>query len=573
MPIHPLTRDLHRSCIFLSFFPTGTTEPECQTENEGESSLNETSDTILASTSVSTATTATEGGEEDGDSNSNVIDRNDLPKTIQDLFANPTSTSTSASNGIDFPGNNGNGSNGNGPTSFFNGLAGANHPGLITYNMQNFATIKHLTPVQENYPSPFLTQGSSSSAHFTAASTGAGGATSSSTDELTVTPTDVQIAMQYTLVKYNNVKSQAELRRKLKREQEDARRVEEMNRERAEEDKKLSEIEEGASADQAEEQDEVVPSKKRTNGKSSTSGSRNSSKNQASSSSAAAAASASSPPTISAVNSLPPIQVLGIAKIYSQIKESNPTWSFSEKRLRKIVKEGEDHFSGKAVFEYFSEAEKILRLNNLIGLGKLKNEVYPVSQMDPSLQQELEDQWTHSKSKNGGGSSSSSNGVTTGSISDGMKFEEQQQQLSSSSADVNGAENKENQESSSSSSTSKSKKKKNNVNGNIKTSSTPSTAGAIVNGITETAGSVIDKVSSVLSPSTASNNTSALTSPSSPHPSTSAATSATAVSTGGPTRRNPTNAIGDVEVKWSEGKGRGVVARKFHKKDTVLFRE
>lgn len=425
----------------------------------------------------------------------------DIPKTIQDLFSN---TSSGDILGPGIGGLNGSSSNTNSNGGPFQ------YPGLVTYNMANFGASKHLGPIQYNYPSKYLLQ------------------TTGNEDEedakKEITPTDTQIACEYILTKYKSVHSQAQHRLSIQKEMQEANKEKEKDEKNGSEDQKLLEIEEGGEASSNTDADNVTNG---VNGKLTTS-------------------------TKPKSKTLPPIQVPGFSKIYSTIKESHPNWVFSEKRLRKIIKDGEDAASSSASSSSnepkesaMLEADRIVKLAGLMGSGKYATDLVPISRFDSVLQQELDDQWAATNGLPLPSSSSSSSAAITSSPS------------TSSAVPAANGENKENEEPSSGSS-SKSKKKKGS------SSKVADVAEAVVNGITEGAETLVNKVSTSF-PGTSTTNVVA---------SSSSSSATLAALTSAPTKRNPTNAVGDVALKWfGPIKGRGVVARRKFKKGSIIFRE
>lgn len=443
----------------------------------------------------------------------------DIPKTIQDLF---TSASSSDFLGPGIGGGAGQGGQ-------------FNHPGFRAYSVANFGITKQMEPLQQNYPSKYLLQGTSSSTAST--SSGSGQVKKDIED---ITPTDVQIATEYLIAKYKSVHSQAQNRIAIQKQIQEERELKQKNESNGAEDKKLLEIEEGAPSTSAttEAPSETVTSTK---------------------------------PTSNKPKSLPPIQVPGFAKIYSTIKENHLHWVFSEKRLRKIIKEGEEAALSSTPTNSSStsssdeaanvpeapkesamlEADRIVKLAGLINSGKYATELVPVSRFDTVLQQELDDQWAATNGLPLPSSlpkpSSTSVKASTPSLANGTGL---------SNGNI---EDKENESpSTTTSSSSKNKKKKKSTSSNL----AENAASAIVNGVSEGAELLVNKVATSL-PATSTTNAVA-----------SSSSAALAALTSGPTKRNPTNAVGDVALKWyGPIKGRGVVARRKFKKGSVIFRE
>lgn len=366
--------------------------------------------------------------------------------------------------------------------------------------MQNFATVKHIEPMRQNYPSKYLLQ-----------------TADPPTTELT--PTDTMIAVEYILTRFRSVNAQHQARNRKKIELEETVRAQEKIDKDGQDDKKLLEIEEGGGAEGS---NDASPGE--TTSKSTTT-------------------------TSSKSKTLPPIQVPGIAKLYSSIKEAYPGWNFSEKRLRKVIKED----------EAMKEAERIIRLMGWMGAGKHADEMVAVSRYDYKLEEELDAQWAAnhgtSNAVNGGNSSStkakvptesseSTNGESSKVNGDPVASTSNSAGASSSSGNVEGG-------------TGKNKKKKGK-------SGSASGAAALLNGVAEVAEAVVDKVSNALP----SNHISSSTSTSTPQNST------TNTTTTDPSKRNPTNAVGDVALKWfGPLKGRGVIARRKFKRGSVIFKE
>lgn len=414
----------------------------------------------------------------------------DIPKTIQDLFSN---TSSGDILGPGIGALNGASPNGNAGGPF-------QYPGLVTYNMSNFGASKHLGPIQYNYPSKYLLQKRGDEEEH----------------KKEVTPTDVQIACEYILTKYKSVHAQAQNRLSVQKELEEEQKQREKSESEGAEDKKLTQIEEGAA-----------PSPPKEGNHTSSTNVSNKAK----------------PKT------LPSIQVPGIAKIYSTIKASHPNWVFSEKRLRNIIKEGEDaalvsNSSNEPKESAYLEADRIVKLSGLIGSGKFATDLIPLSKFDAVLQLELDDQWA---ATNGLPLPSSTSSSTAASTSGSP---------AKSVSTANHGEVKKNEEPPiAASSSSKSKKKK-------KAGTPANVVESAVNGLSEGAESVVNKVAASLPAST---NANAVASSSS---------SALGALTAAPTKRNPTNAVGDVALKWyGPVKGRGVVARRKFKQGSVIFRE
>lgn len=208
----------------------------------------------------------------------------------------------------------------------------------------------------------------------------------------------------------------------------------------------------------------------------------------------------------------------GILKILARLKEDNPEWTLSEKRLRKVVKDQ------KAMVE----AERLLRLAGIVGTGPLGNQLVPVSSLDPRLMAEVGDVEEPASEIN--------------------KVE---QAVPSASATGTGASanssDKENDDATTTAeatSNSKASKKKGK-----KTKSTASQ-------VHDTVSNAASKVAATLSSGSSS----------SPAPANGALSTAS---------RKPVPADApQVGLKWFDDvKGRGVVARKDFKKGTVLFKE
>lgn len=220
----------------------------------------------------------------------------------------------------------------------------------------------------------------------------------------------------------------------------------------------------------------------------------------------------------------------GILKIFARIKEGNPNWTFSEKRLRKVIKE-------QAVLE---EAERILRLSNLIGGGKDNGDLVPVSRMDYALVREL---GQHAASSSGSAttSTSTSNASTNGT---GSKTDETIQPTGSI---VDAEADKEN-------SNGVANKKKGAKSG--KKAKSQSTLASVADAIADKASTALQAAQEAVS-------------------GTSDAAPKQSDSPGKDTKTNSaTQATGDVSLVWIDDvTGRGVVANRPFKRNDVIFRE
>lgn len=375
------------------------------------------------------------------------------------------------------------------------------YPGLVPYNMANFGASKSLGLIQHNYPSTYLLQKRGDEEE----------------DSKEVTPTDVQIACEYILTKYKSVHSQAQNRLNIQKELEAEQKEKEKSEKNGAEDKKLLEAEEGEPSTSSSSGVQLEDGK-----------------------------TATTTPTKSKTKTLPPIQVPGISKLYTTIKQSHPNWKFSEKRLRSIIKEGEEaalisNTSNEPKESAFLEADRIIKLSGLMGSGKYNTELIPISRFDSVLQAELDDQWAAS---NGLPLPSTTSSVPTSTSTSNAS------PVTAANGDI-----KEN-EKPSTSSLNKPKKKK-------KSPTAPNGTASILDGITEGVEVLANRVASSVSPVT-----DAVAS------SSSSSSAALAALTSAPTKRNPTNAVGDVSLKWyGPVKGRGVVTRRKFKQGSVVFRE
>jgi hypothetical protein len=223
---------------------------------------------------------------------------------------------------------------------------------------------------------------------------------------------------------------------------------------------------------------------------------------------------------------------LGILKIFAKIRERNPQWTVSEKRLRKVIKEP----------AAMAEADRITRLAGKtgLGMGAFGDEVVPVSRIDERLVADLEGRaYVPSAS-----SSTSASAPPAGTGAENEK----------STAPANGAgpssdsENKENAVPSGVGGSSGKKKSK-------KPSASSSNRQGVNGVLADAAEKVVQTVSSVLPTGTASN-------------------SSTTGSDGKAVAKGPTAITGDVRVQWMDDvKGRGVMSSKAVKKGSVIFKE
>lgn len=214
---------------------------------------------------------------------------------------------------------------------------------------------------------------------------------------------------------------------------------------------------------------------------------------------------------------------LGILKIFARMRERNPMWVVSEKRLRKVAK---DDLA-------LAEAERITRLAGLTALGRYASELVPVSRVDERLVADLEGRQYVPHASNaaiGADSAPSASAPNNGSTRNAEEKENAEASTSASGSASGGS--------------SKKKSKKN--------AASSSTTG---NGVlVDAAETVKEAISSILPAS-------------SPAATGSGATSADR-------SKGPTAIVGDVKVEWmDEIKGRGVLATKAVKPGKVIFKE
>ena len=207
----------------------------------------------------------------------------------------------------------------------------------------------------------------------------------------------------------------------------------------------------------------------------------------------------------------------GILKVFAKMKEENPLWVLSEKRLRKVAKEA----------EIFDEADRILRLAGLIGGGEKNDILVPVSKMDWSLVNELEGERTEQITQ-------TQDTQTTTKIS---MDEEKENQVPVPQATLNGNH----------------ASKKKSSKGERKGKSTASATSLLTESLSNTASTIINSLPEVV-PAVVPDNKS------------------TPLSSSGSS--NKTNSLGDVSIHWYDSvKGRGVVAKRAFTKNSVIFRE
>lgn len=312
-------------------------------------------------------------------------------------------------------------------------------PGFHTISMSSIANASYLQHASKAYPSPYLLQ------------------TPEPTEQ--VTPTDVQVAAEYLIIRQSALREAVAASRSLQQQQQAQAQAQ-------------AEAE-GQSQGEGSSSKDVGP---------------------------ASVAVAQPEP-------------LGILKIFARMRERNPMWVVSEKRLRKVIKEA----------PAMAEAERITRLAGLTGLGKFGNDVVPVSRVDERLVADLEGRpyVPSSAAAAAAAARSSVNGSTDAQ-----------------------ADDKENDivAEASTSSTKKKSKKASKANGVV----------------AEAAEKVKEAVAAVL-------------------PSSSAAAGSSGSGSGAgiaDAPRGPTAIVGDVRVEWmGEFKGRGVVATKAVKQSKTIFKE
>lgn len=211
----------------------------------------------------------------------------------------------------------------------------------------------------------------------------------------------------------------------------------------------------------------------------------------------------------------------GLLKIIDRIKKENPRWSFSEKRLKKLIKENNEGV--------MDESERILRLAGLIGGGKNHDiPAVPVSKMDPHLVSQL--------AKMAPASSSTTTTVAAHPTKTALPS-------ASSPEKSSGGSDKENTLPVPNTTSSSSNKKK----GSKKPKPTSAAAPSITETVTNAASSALETITSVLP---------------------SSLTSTTDVA------QPEEEQQGEIGLKWiSDTTGRGIVSNRDFSRGSVLFRE